>query len=111
MKRLPKLLDFDLSDSSLLTGISLRLIVKYLLFIEHLGFSRCYNIELPSYIILANCKNLRSLELFSMLKEATVVALGSALRGIEINRYAFSSTGRPTIGIRRASIWKQKLGS
>lgn len=76
---------------------------------QHLGLSRCYGIEPPTYTILAGHKSLKYLDLFSLFKESSLRQLSSNLPGIELNKFPFSAIARPTVGNKRSSIWLQRV--
>ena len=49
------------------------------------------------------------LDVFGLLTDAMLQTLRSKLPHIEINKFYFSSVARPTVGIRRTSIWGLKV--
>ena len=53
--------------------------------------------------------HLMYLDIFGILTEPALVALKENLAKIKVNKYLFSSVARPTVGIRRTSIWGQRV--
>ena len=49
------------------------------------------------------------LDVFGMLNDSMLQTLRAKLPNIEINKFYFSSVARPTVGIRRTSIWGLKV--
>lgn len=45
------------------------------------------------------------LDLYGILNESALSTLRQSLPHIQINKYLFSSVARPTVGIRRTSVW------
>jgi len=109
VERVPELTDLDLSDSGQLTDDALYLVTEHLKLVQHLAFSRCYNIPAGSYTVLEYASALRHLEIFSLFRAETVRQLGKALPGIAINECPFSSVARPTIANQRNTIWGHRV--
>jgi len=105
----PNLRELDISDSTKLTSISLNMIVEKLDFLESLSTSRCYAITPSSYLILSSCPTLLYLNVFGLLREPALVELKQRLKDIEINKFLFTSVARPTVGIKRTSIWNLRV--
>lgn len=105
----PNLRDLDVSDSSLLTPASLNSMVEGLTYLESVSTSRCYNITPSSYLMLTACPTLLYLNVFGLLREPALEELKERLQGIEINKFMFSSVARPTVGIKRTSIWNLRV--
>lgn len=105
----PNLRDLDVSDSSLLTPASLNTMVEGLTYLESVSTSRCYNITPSSYLMLTACPTLLYLNVFGLLREPALEELKERLQGIEINKFMFTSVARPTVGIKRTSIWNLRV--
>jgi len=105
----PRLVELDVSDATLLTPLSLQSIIQRLPRLESLSTSRCYGITPSSYLLLAQCPSLLSLNVYGLLRDAALSELMDRLDGIQINKYPLSSIARPTIGIKRTSIWTLRV--
>lgn len=105
----PALRELDLSDASQLTPSSLSLVVERLQQLEHLSCSRCYGITPQSYLLVAACPALRFLNVFGVLRDLAEQELRQRLEGIEINKFMFTAVARPTVGIKRTSIWNLRV--
>lgn len=105
----PNLRELDVSDSTKLTAVSLNLMVDKLGYLESLSTSRCYGISPSSYLILSTCPTLLYLNVFGLLRDPAMVELRQRLKGIEINKFLFTSIARPTVGIKRTSIWNLRV--
>jgi len=105
----PNLRELDLSDATKITAVSLDVVVEGLKKIESLSTSRCYGISPSSYLILSSCPSLLYLNLFGLLRDPAMVELRARLQGIEINKFLFTSIARPTVGIKRTSIWNFRV--
>jgi len=105
----PYLRELDVSDSTKLTAVSLNMIVERLEYLESLSTSRCYGISPSSYLILSSCPTLLYLNVFGLLRDPAMVELRQRLKGIEINKFLFTSVARPTVGIKRTSIWNLRV--
>lgn len=55
------------------------------------------------------CKHLKELNILGTIKEESMPILKRALEKVEINNSYFSTIARPTVGIRRTSIWEQRV--
>jgi F-box and leucine-rich repeat protein 1 (S-phase kinase-associated protein 2) len=97
--------ELDISDSGLLTGETIDSILTHLHRLQHLGLSRCYNIQPTSLLLLDRAPNLRALDMYGVLYEAPLQTLRANLTKIDINKSPFSTIARPTTGIRRTSVW------
>ena len=91
-------------SSSSLQSSALESICDGLKSLESLSTSRCYGIPPPTFLILKT-SSVRYLNLFGSLKEAALAELKKFLPNVEINKFLFSSIARPTVGIKRTSIW------
>jgi len=109
VKRCNRLLELDVSDSTKITSLSLRKIMEHLLTLESLSTSRCYSITPASYLLLSACPSLLYLNMYGLVKQNAIQELRERLEGIEINSYPLSSIARPTIGIKRTSIWNLRV--
>merc|ERR1719187_1569445 len=105
----PYLRELDVSDSTKLTAVSLNMTVERLGYLESLSTSRCYGISPSSYLILSSCPTLLYLNVFGLLRDQAMVELRQRLKGIEINKFLFTSVARPTVGIKRTSIWNLRV--
>uniref|UniRef100_A0A182IZJ0 F-box domain-containing protein n=1 Tax=Anopheles atroparvus TaxID=41427 RepID=A0A182IZJ0_ANOAO len=104
VKRCPRLLELDLSDCTQLTSEAIQLVCK-LRKLEYLSLSRCYNINVTSYLSLADLRSLRFLDLFGLMSENAIATLELSFASVGINKFYHSSVARPTVGSRRTSIW------
>uniref|UniRef100_A0A1B6J468 F-box domain-containing protein n=1 Tax=Homalodisca liturata TaxID=320908 RepID=A0A1B6J468_9HEMI len=95
----------DLSDCTELTEASLEAISKYLCDIEQLSFSRCYNILPNRYVKLVNIKSLQYLNIFGLMHSDQLETYKQTFKSVQLNEQEFSTIARPTVGIRRTSIW------
>ncbi|XP_030758733.1 S-phase kinase-associated protein 2 [Sitophilus oryzae] len=106
----PKLRELDLSDCTSITGESVRQISV----LEELAFvalSRCYLIPYKSLGQLRKLNNLSYLDIHGGYIEGDELKevqndLGPS---VQINQFKFSSVARPTVGMRRSSIWNMRV--
>ncbi|XP_015115202.1 S-phase kinase-associated protein 2 isoform X2 [Diachasma alloeum] len=101
----PDLVELDLSDCTLLT---IRAINSFLTLhqLEHLSLSRCYGIPLSSsYARLTHMPSLLYLDIFGLMTDAALKSFQANCNSTEINKFLYSSVARPTVGVRRTSIW------
>ncbi|XP_011877535.1 PREDICTED: S-phase kinase-associated protein 2 isoform X2 [Vollenhovia emeryi] len=103
-KRCPDIIELDLSDCAMLTMQTMHNLLNFSK-LEHLSLSRCYSIPLPAYGRLAQMPRLLYLDVFGLMSESVLKSLQASCREPEINKYLYSSVARPTVGIRRTSIW------
>ncbi|XP_027234734.1 S-phase kinase-associated protein 2 isoform X2 [Penaeus vannamei] len=101
----PGLVELDVSDCTQLTAASVSTIISELRHTEYLAFSRCYTIQPDAYLELKSMPHLLYLDLYGILNESALSTLRQSLPHIQINKYLFSSVARPTVGIRRTSVW------
>lgn len=102
--------ELDLSDNTALTDSLLDLFPKALPRLECLSLSRCYNIHPTCYVVTLSMESLRYLNVFGLLKEPAVDILRRELgKRITVNHHKFSSIARPTVGIKRTSIWNMRV--
>ncbi|XP_064112761.1 S-phase kinase-associated protein 2-like [Macrobrachium nipponense] len=101
----PGLVELDVSDGTQLTAAAVTTIISQLRSVEYLAFSRCYTIQPDAYIELKMIPSLLYLDIYGILNESAIATLRQSLSRIHVNKYLFSSVARPTVGIRRTSIW------
>jgi len=101
--------ELDVSDATVITSAALNLIADNLLKLESLSTSRCYAISPTSYLILIHCPSLLHLNVYGLLKEHYLVQLREQLSGISLNSFPLSSIARPTVGIKRTSLWNLRV--
>ncbi|XP_045615439.1 S-phase kinase-associated protein 2 isoform X2 [Procambarus clarkii] len=99
------LVELDISDGTQLTASAVSVIISELRHVEYLAFSRCYNIHPDAYLELKSMPHLLYLDVYGILSESALSTLRQSLPHIQINKYLFSSVARPTVGIRRTSVW------
>ncbi|XP_012270645.1 S-phase kinase-associated protein 2 isoform X2 [Orussus abietinus] len=104
VKCCPDLIELDLSDCTMLTINTVNSLLN-LIKLEHLSLSRCYSIPPSTYLRLAYMPSLLYLDIFGLMAEPTLISLQANCGGTEINKFLFSSVARPTVGVRRTSIW------
>ncbi|KAL7288698.1 hypothetical protein TKK_0017423 [Trichogramma kaykai] len=104
VKQCPSMVELDLSDCTLLTINTIQHLMS-LTNLEHLSLSRCYSISPSMSSRLASMPKLKYLDFFGMLTNDAVKLFKSRYKHVELNKYMFSSIARPTVGIRRTSIW------
>ncbi|XP_043463038.1 S-phase kinase-associated protein 2 [Leptopilina heterotoma] len=103
-KNCPDLVELDLSDCTLLTINTVHSLLKFT-HLEHLSLSRCYSIPTSMYIRLAYMPSLMYLDLFGLMTEPMLQSFQANCDETEINKFLYSSVARPTVGVRRTSIW------
>ncbi|XP_053689006.1 S-phase kinase-associated protein 2, partial [Sabethes cyaneus] len=104
VNRCPDLLELDLSDCTQLTSETITVVCR-LKKLEYLSLSRCYNINVTSYLSLTELHSLLFLDVFGLLSEQAIAMLQTSFVGVGINKFMHSSVARPTVGTRRTSIW------
>ena len=100
--------ELDVSDARILSSTTIKSIVTHLKNLENLSTSRCYGIVPSAYLELTDCRNLKYLNVFGVMTEGALGELKSCLSSIDINECSFSSVARPTVGLKRTSIWNQR---
>lgn len=100
----PKLVELDISDCAMVTLATTNSIMN-LKHLEHLSMSRCYSIPPSTFWRLAPMPSLMYLDCFGILKEENLQLLKSNSNKTQINKFLYSSVARPTVGVRRTSIW------
>ncbi|EEB10412.1 S-phase kinase-associated protein, putative [Pediculus humanus corporis] len=107
--RCENLIELDVSDSIELTDQVINFIVKYVKRIEYLSFSRCYSINTTSFLLLKDVRSLMFLDVFGLMSEEELNDLKNGMPDVAVNQFPFSSVARPTVGLRRTSIWGLKV--
>ena len=51
----------------------------------------------------------RYLNIFGSLQDSALNELKRFLPNVEVNKFLFSSVARPTVGIKRTSIWNLRV--
>jgi len=102
------LVELDVSDSSALTHMAVQSLVEHANNLVVLSMSRCYKVELRSFLDLVQSASLKEFNAHGMLGEASLLELRKRLSPIEINASLLCNIARPTTGIRRSSIWNMK---
>jgi len=104
----PNLIELDISDASELTKATIDIIANCLPKLEILSCSRCYKIDPLSYANLPPL--LKELNLFNSIHEASWPAFETILpQPVVLNASPYSIIARPTVGIRRTSIWEHRV--
>ncbi|XP_047356452.1 S-phase kinase-associated protein 2-like isoform X1 [Vespa velutina] len=104
VKSCPEIVELDLSDCTLLTMNTVPNLLNFSK-LEHLSLSRCYSIPPSTYIRLAYMPCLMYLDVFGLMSEPMLKSVQSNCGETEINKFLYSSVARPTVGVRRTSIW------
>eukprot|EP00088_Acartia_fossae_P001725 TRINITY_DN10687_c0_g1_i1.p1 TRINITY_DN10687_c0_g1~~TRINITY_DN10687_c0_g1_i1.p1 ORF type:complete len:490 (+),score=66.64 TRINITY_DN10687_c0_g1_i1:38-1507(+) len=107
--RCPQLIELDVSDAAKITSASITSIVDKCLRLESLSTSRCYGISPHSYLVLVKVHTLLCLNMYGLVGCSALNEIKTRLEGIEVNQYPLSSVARPTIGIKRTSIWNLRV--
>lgn len=102
--RCPDIIELDLSDCAMLTMQAVPSLLNFSK-LEHLSLSRCYSIPQSAYMRLAHMQCLLYLDVFGLMSDAILKSFQATCRDLEINKFLYSSVARPTVGIRRTSIW------
>ncbi|XP_020285054.1 S-phase kinase-associated protein 2 isoform X2 [Pseudomyrmex gracilis] len=102
--RCPDIIELDLSDCAMLTMQAVPSLLNFSK-LEHLSLSRCYCIPQSAYMRLAHMQCLLYLDVFGLMSDAVLKSFQATCRDLEINKFLYSSIARPTVGIRRTSIW------
>ncbi|KFM71682.1 S-phase kinase-associated protein 2, partial [Stegodyphus mimosarum] len=105
IKRCSNLIELDISDCMMLSRVSFEELIKNCPKLEHLHMSRASNIPTECLKLLKDMKNFKNLEIFKTLPEESLASLREYLPNVKINDNLFSTIARPTVGIRRTSIW------
>lgn len=100
----PNLIELDLSDCTMLTINTVQSLIN-LSVLEHLSLSRCYSIPTSMHLRLAQMPQLRYLDVFGLISDEGVKTFQVKYNHLEVNKCLYSSVARPTVGVRRTSIW------
>ncbi|CAG9856870.1 unnamed protein product [Phyllotreta striolata] len=106
----PRLRELDLSDCTVITGEA----VRHITVLEDLNFlamSRCYLVPYTAFLLLKKLINLSYLDIhgsYSDTVELRLIQEGLGAR-VQLNKFKFSSIARPTVGLRRSSIWNMRV--
>ena len=98
-----------MSDATALTRRAVQHVGELCACIESLSFSRCYSVAPAAYLMLSSVESLRYLNLFGVLKKDPLDELDSRLPAVTVNKFPFSSVARPTVGVKRTSIWNKRV--
>ncbi|CAL7952525.1 unnamed protein product [Xylocopa violacea] len=104
VKSCPDMVELDLSDCTMLTMNTVRNLLD-LSKLEHLSLSRCYGIPPSTYATLAYMPSLLYLDVFGVIPEPALKTLQVTCGETQLNKFLYSSVARPTVGVRRTSIW------
>nr|CAI5830987.1 unnamed protein product [Callosobruchus analis] len=106
----PRLRELDLSDCTTITGDSVRNITT-LEDLNFLALSRCYLIPYKSLLYLKKIYSLAYLDIHGGYYDADEMKLVQEALGakVQINKFKFSSVARPTVGLRKSSIWNMRV--
>ncbi|XP_066597239.1 S-phase kinase-associated protein 2 isoform X2 [Prorops nasuta] len=104
VKRCPDIEELDLSDCTMLT-LKKPHVLANLIKLEHLSLSRCYSIPPATFLRLCHMPSLRYLDIFGIMNEPFLKTFRASSGETEINKFLYSSIARPTVGVRRTSIW------
>lgn len=104
VQRCSRLVELDLSDCTMLTINTLHSLMS-LTELEHLSLSRCYSIPTTMHLRLALLPRLRFLDIFGLISEELLKSFQAKCEKVEINKFLYSAVARPTVGVRRTSIW------
>ncbi|XP_014283340.1 S-phase kinase-associated protein 2 [Halyomorpha halys] len=109
MKRCSNIKELDISDCLEITSSSMSSIADHLANIKSLSISRCYKID-PKILlnIMEKFSNLRSLNAFRQIGNQEARDLETNYNLLRVNKEYFSTISRPTVGLRRTSIWLVK---
>ncbi|KAF2350247.1 hypothetical protein FHG87_018995 [Trinorchestia longiramus] len=105
----PCLRELDLSDCTELSGLALQCIAAKLKHLTTLALSRCYGLRSDDYAVLSGLPQLQHLSLFGANDECLKVVMKSRTQEVMVNRHPFSTVARPTVGLRRTSIWTARV--
>ena len=108
MRMAASLVELDLSDCGC-DQLAVEAVVEHLPVLESLSTSRCYNIPPAAYVLLQDCARLRYLNVYGILRQKALDELAIQLAGVTLNKFPFSSVARPTVGIKRTSIWGMRV--
>ena len=98
----------DISDARTLTSHAIISVVNNSPGLEKLSTSRCFGIAPATYLKLDKLSKLKYLNVFGVMKDGALEELRAYLGSVDINKYCYSSIAKPTVGIKRTSIWNQR---
>lgn len=103
VKRCPRLIELDISDCELLTPIALMKIKEGLKNLKTLNISRNYRMD--SWLSLAaQMRSLETISVFGLRYPTTTIGMPFSISSSPI-----STIARPTVGMRRSTIWGIKV--
>lgn len=76
--------------------------------LEHLSVNRCYGLKSEDILRVAIMPSVLFINVFGLLHDNTKKSIETA-SGKELNKFMYSSVARPTVGVRRTSIWNHKV--
>ncbi|XP_022200121.2 S-phase kinase-associated protein 2 isoform X2 [Nilaparvata lugens] len=106
--RCRSLVYLDVSDCVAITEQTFNVIIENLDKLQQLSVSRCYKITPSLYPNLEAMPELTNFNVFGLLNDKQIEMLQKCLSKMSINKTKFSTIARPTVGIRRTSIWGLK---
>ncbi|KAK9408604.1 S-phase kinase-associated protein 2 [Crotalus adamanteus] len=105
LERCPGLIHLDLSDSVMLKPECFAYLHQ-LTRLEHLGFSRCYQIPPAALLELGEIATLKTLQVFGIVTANSLQLLKATLPHIKFNTSYFTPIARPTTGCKKnQEIW------
>ncbi|XP_039203832.1 S-phase kinase-associated protein 2 isoform X2 [Crotalus tigris] len=105
LERCPGLIHLDLSDSVMLKPECF-VYLQQLTRLEHLGFSRCYQIPPAALLELGEIATLKTLQVFGIVTANSLQLLKATLPHIKFNTSYFTPIARPTTGCKKnQEIW------
>lgn len=105
VRRCPKLVHLDLSDSVLIKNDCFEEFY-HLNYLQHLSLSRCYDIIPETLLELGEIPTLKTLQVFGIVPDGTLQLLKEALPHLQINGSYFSTIARPTISdTKNEEMW------
>lgn len=104
----PVLRVLDLSDASEIGAASLEAILEHMANLQELSLSRCYSlpIGLSTFREMSKLNSLVYLDMFGCFSQKGLDVLKRHLPAVQINSRPLSTVARPTVGVRRTSIWQ-----
>ncbi len=73
--------------------------------LQSFSASRCYKVMPATYLAFEDHPTMQYLNVFGVVKDLALVELKTRLPRLEINKFSFSSVARPTVGMKRTSVW------
>uniref|UniRef100_A0A0A9YR69 S-phase kinase-associated protein 2 n=1 Tax=Lygus hesperus TaxID=30085 RepID=A0A0A9YR69_LYGHE len=107
VRRCRSIESLDISDCLSISVNTFREIIKHLNRLKSLAISRSYQIEPRTLLEVKTLENLEVLAAYRLIPENLFDAVCDDLPNIRVNKNPFSVIARPTVGIRRTSIWEQ----